>query len=70
MTEIDGNFTNRRGEKLPFKERIPKGFLSVEAFAQNRRLSIRTVQRMLKSGDLVAKRGRWRWFIKVEEEKA
>lgn len=55
---------------MPFKERIPEGYLSVVAFAQSRRLSVSTVRRMLKFGDLVAKRGRWRWFIKVVEDKA
>jgi hypothetical protein len=50
---------------VAFKERVPVGYVSVLTYAQNRRLSVKTVRRMILSGDLVVKRGRWRWFIQA-----
>lgn len=55
---------------MAFKERVPNGYLSVRSYAQSRRMSVKTVRRMILAGDLVVKRGRWRWFIKVEDEKS
>lgn len=55
---------------MAFKERIPKGFLSVRSYAKRMRVSTRTIMRMIENNELDVKRGRWRWFIKVEDEKS
>lgn len=54
---------------MAFKERIPKGFLSVRSYAKKMSVSTRTIMRMIENKEIAVKRGRWRWFIKVEEGK-
>lgn len=48
---------------MPFKEKVPRGFMSVETYVARYRISRRTVGRMIENGELRARRGRWRWFI-------
>jgi hypothetical protein len=55
---------------MPFKERVPLGFISIENYAKQYDISKRTIRRRIEAGEIKARRGRWRWFIKVGEEKA
>jgi len=51
---------------MPFREVIPKGYLSVVSYARWRRISVRTVFRKIASGKVKAMKVEWgwRWLIK------